>query len=133
MNKGYLLDTCAWLDLNMAPELLSTQARAIIRKTDYFALSSISVLEVSRKASLGKLALNISLEDWLVIALPSRRIHQLTITPEVAVEAYQLPGEFHPDPADRIIVATARRNQLTLLTSDQRILDYPHVQSIASR
>ena len=133
MNKGYLLDTCAWLDLNIAPELLSAQARAITREISHFALSSISVLEVSRKVSLNKLILSIPLEDWLAIALSSKRIHQLTITPEVAIEAYQLPGEFHPDPADRIIVATARRNQLTLLTSDQRMLDYPHVKSIASR
>ena len=132
MNKGYLLDTCAWLDLNIAPELLSAQTRAIIREISHFALSSISVLEVSRKVSLNKLILSIPLEDWLAIALSSKRIHQLTITPEVAIEAYQLPGEFHPDPADRIIVATARRNQLTLLTSDQRMLDYPYVKSIAS-
>jgi PIN domain nuclease of toxin-antitoxin system len=133
MSKGYLLDTCAWLDLNIAPELISKPARAIIRKTDYFALSSISVLEVSRKASLGKLTLSLSLEDWLEIALSAKRIRQLPISPEIAIEAYRLPGDFQPDPADRIIVATARRNQLTLLTSDQRILDYPHVQSVASR
>lgn len=133
MSKGYLLDTCAWLDLNIAPELLSNEARAIIRRTDYFAFSSISILEVSRKVSLGKLALSLSLEDWLAIALPSRRIRQLTITPEIAIETYRLPDEFHPDPADRIIVATARRNQLTLLTSDQRILEYSHVKSISSR
>lgn len=133
ISKGYLLDTCAWLDLNIAPEILSGEVRSIIRQTDYFALSSISILEVSRKASLGKLNLSLSLEDCLAIALPARRIRQLAITPEIAVEAYRLPDEFHPDPADRIIVATARRNHLTLLTSDQRILEYPHVKSIASR
>ena len=133
MSKGYLLDTCAWLDLNIAPELLSNEARAIIQKTNHFALSTISILEVSRKASLGKLALSLSLKDWLAIALPARRIRQFTITPEVAVEAYCLPGEFHPDPADRIIVATARQKQFTVLTSDRRILEYSHVESIASR
>ena len=126
-------DICAWLDLNIAPELLSTQARAVIRKTEYFALGSISILEVSRKASLGKLTLSLSLEDWLTAALSAKRIRQLTITPAIAIEAYRLPGEFHLDPADRIIVATARRNQLTLLTSDQRMLNYPHVKSITSR
>lgn len=49
------------------------------------------------------------------------------MTPEIAVEATCLPGSFHPDPADRIIVATARHWNCALVTQDQRIRSYPYV------
>lgn len=45
-------------------------------------------------------------------------------------EAYSLPGHFHQDPADRIMVATARKHDLTILTGDRKIIDYPHVKSL---
>jgi PIN domain nuclease of toxin-antitoxin system len=46
------------------------------------------------------------------------------LSPSIAVESWELPGTFHADPADRIIVATARVTGATLLTRDRRILDY---------
>ncbi len=52
------------------------------------------------------------------------------MTHEIAAEAYALPPGFHKDPADRILVAAARCHQLTLLTADERILQYPHVRTI---
>jgi PIN domain nuclease of toxin-antitoxin system len=48
------------------------------------------------------------------------------------MESAQLPGDFHRDPADQIIVATAREHNATLITGDQRILDYPHVRTLWS-
>ncbi len=60
-------------------------------------------------------------------------IKNLSITRQIAIEAYALLGSFHADPADRVIVATARIHNLTLLTSDKRILNYPHVLSLPSR
>ena len=52
---------------------------------------------------------------------------------EVAMEAYALPGTFHRDPADRVLVATARRDGLTLVTAGARILAYPHVRTQDAR
>jgi PIN domain nuclease of toxin-antitoxin system len=52
------------------------------------------------------------------------------LTPEIAIESTQLPGEFHRDPADQIIVATARIYNCPLLTSDKKIIDYPNVKKI---
>jgi PIN domain nuclease of toxin-antitoxin system len=52
----------------------------------------------------------------------------LPLTPRIAVESTQLPGSFHRDPADQIIVATARVYDCSLLTADGKILDYPHVK-----
>lgn len=51
----------------------------------------------------------------------------LPLTPEITVEACQLPGEFHHDPADEMIVATARLLKIPLLTADAKILGYSHV------
>ncbi|MFM9197801.1 MAG: PIN domain-containing protein [Planctomycetia bacterium] len=51
----------------------------------------------------------------------------------VAIEAYKLPGRFHKDPADRMLVATARINDLTLVTADERILAYREVRSLDAR
>lgn len=53
----------------------------------------------------------------------------LPITMEIMEEAYSLPGDFHADPADRILTATARRENLLLLTTDQKMLNYPHVMA----
>ena len=55
-------------------------------------------------------------------------IHLLKLTPEIAIESTRLPGEFHRDPADQIIVATARIHECSLLTVDDKILNYSHVQ-----
>ncbi|MBW1887764.1 MAG: PIN domain-containing protein [Deltaproteobacteria bacterium] len=52
------------------------------------------------------------------------------MSPQIALESCDLPGKFHNDPADRIIVATARIHALELITKDKKILDYPHVQAL---
>jgi len=54
----------------------------------------------------------------------------LDLTPEIAVESTRLPAGFRRDPADQIIVATARSLDLPLLTADAKILHYPHVRTI---
>jgi PIN domain nuclease of toxin-antitoxin system len=47
-----------------------------------------------------------------------------------ALASTQLPGNFHKDPADRILIAIARRYDAELITCDQKILDYPHVKTL---
>ena len=63
-------------------------------------------------------------------ALSYAGIRLLDLTPQIAIESTQLPGEFHRDPADQIIVATARIHDCPLLTVDDKILDYPYVKII---
>jgi PIN domain nuclease of toxin-antitoxin system len=82
---------------------------------------------------MGDLILDAPLERWFEIALPAQRTRVLPITPQIAIESARLPPPFHKDPADRLIVATARIHDLTVITSDDKILDYPHVTSLASR
>lgn len=54
----------------------------------------------------------------------------MPVNNEIGIKSTQLPGEFHKDPADRMIVATARKLAVPLVTADQRIIDYPHVKTI---
>ena len=50
------------------------------------------------------------------------------MTPDIAIEANQLPGTFHRDPVDQILVATARILGIEMITADAKILSYQHVQ-----
>ena len=66
-----------------------------------------------------------------VRALSSPGIQFVELTPEIAIEANQLPGTFHRDPADQILVATARIMNIAILTADAKIIAYPHVSLLA--
>ena len=57
-------------------------------------------------------------------------VQVIELTPAIAAESTRLPGEFQRDPADQIIVATARIMKCKLVTSDERILNYPHVKTV---
>ncbi len=81
-------------------------------------------------AAKKRIELKISPAKWLSRALDETGITVVELLPDIAIDSCNLPGQFHPDPADRIIVATARLNNLTLLTKDQKILDYTYVKSI---
>ena len=76
-----------------------------------------------------RIELKISPAKWLSRAIDETGIIVIELSPDIAIESSNLPGEFHKDPADRIIVATARVHNLKLLTKDQKIHDYPHVNS----
>ncbi|MFT6241060.1 MAG: PIN domain nuclease of toxin-antitoxin system [Akkermansiaceae bacterium] len=142
---SYLLDTCAWIDALLAPEKLSPKAKKIIGGPELLYLSSISLLEFSRKEADPKgneedIILSIPAEDWLTkVALPPSKIKVIDLTSAIVLEAYRLPGQLthrgkrHKDPADLIITATARLHEFTLLTSDRILLDYPHVNTLNSR
>ena len=69
------------------------------------------------------------LREWLNFGTTAVGISLFPITIDVAAEAYELPGTFHDDPADRLIVATARAHSCLLLTEDSKILEYPHVKT----
>jgi len=95
-----------------------------------FGLSVMSVWEASKKESLGKLKLSCPIRHWFASAILEPFVQLQPLTIDIAHESNHLPGEFHRDPVDQIIVATARLHRLTLITADQRILSYPHVRSV---
>jgi len=71
-----------------------------------------------------------ALQDWIEDALSIRELSVFELTPRVVCESMNLPSLDHKDPADRLIVATARVLQCTLLTSDRTLLNYPNVKTI---
>jgi PIN domain nuclease of toxin-antitoxin system len=85
---------------------------------------------VAKLIEVGRLSLPCGTLEWIRQALSYPGVVLLDLTPEIAVASTELPGEFHRDPADQIIVATARIHNVPLVTSDERILNYPHVQTL---
>jgi PIN domain nuclease of toxin-antitoxin system len=76
-----------------------------------------------------RIILNMSPKDWFTHAIDNVGTKVIPLSGEIALESCNLSGNFHKDPADRIIVATARIHNVLLVTKDQKILDYPDVIS----
>jgi len=87
-------------------------------------VSAISVWEVAMLEAKGRIRLSKDCLSWVNEALRAPGLALVPLTPEIAVESSRLPGAFHGDPADRILVATARRQGAILLTRDEKILSY---------
>jgi len=133
-----LLDTHVWLWLVAGSPDLATEARHTINRAvaaGTLRIAAISLWEVALLASRGRIVLGKSISLWLAEALadPAPAIDPLS--PQIAVEACSLPEAFHRNPADRMIVATARITNAILITRDQQILDYAargHLTAIAA-
>jgi len=128
-----LLDTHTWLWWVQDPNRLSALALEIItteEKQNGLLISAISVWEIAVKVSVGKLILPIPLEQWYEQARQYPGVVVEPLDPLDAIASTQLPGEFHKDPADRILIAIARRRGLSLLSRDEKIAAYLHVESI---
>ncbi len=127
-----LLDTHIWVwwvDEN--PQLSERHAQLIQdNEQDGLGISAISCWEIAKLVERGRLGLDGSIEEWMEQAIAYPGIELLPLTPQIAIESTKLPGHFHRDPADQLIVATARVHDLSLLTMDRLILDYPHVQTL---
>lgn len=125
-----VLDTAAWIWCASDPERLTPAARRAIDRAEHAFVSAISVWEVAMLVAKRRIQLDRTVEQWVDIALALPGIQLAPLEPAIAVRSTKLPGEFHPDPADRIIVATALEKSVSILTPDERIRSYPHVQSI---
>jgi len=123
-----LLDTHCWLWTEFGDvEKFSRRARRLIEtaaQSGELRVSVISVWEVGMLQAKGRLKLKMSCAEWVHQALATPGLSLASLTPEIAIESSRLPGELHADPADRILIATARVNGARLLTKDERLLDY---------
>jgi PIN domain nuclease of toxin-antitoxin system len=127
-----LLDTHTWIWSHSATKLLSDDVKKRIKETiaDQRAIASISIWEFAMMVVKGRINVKIDPKLWLDNAIKKSGIKVIELSPEIAMESCNLPGDFHKDPADQIIVATARIHNLTLLTKDQKILQYRHVKAL---
>ena len=133
-----LLDTHVWLWLVAGSRELSMQIRHTIDRalgSGTLRIAAISLWEIAMLASRGRIVLGKSIGLWLDEALADPGPTVDPLSPQIAIESSALPEAFHRDPADRLIVATARVANATLITRDRRILDYAargHLTAIAA-
>jgi PIN domain nuclease of toxin-antitoxin system len=127
-----VLDTHIWIWwVNKDARLTVEHERAVsAHESTGLAVSAISCWEVAKLVEVKRLMLDRPVENWIDAALKYPGIKLIELTPQIVVESTRLPGPFHRDPADQIIVATARILNCPLLTADERILQYPSVTTL---
>jgi len=128
-----VLDTHIWIWYLDNPGLLSKPAYTIIehaKEREAVFISSISVWEICILEKKGRLRFTIPAEKWIE---KSERLSFLRFVPvdnEIAGHSVLLDSGLHPDPADRMIIATAKVKRCPLVTKDRKILDYESVSTI---
>ena len=128
-----LLDTHIWiwwvhgdarLDARLANHLGQAESQGL-------GVSVISCWEVAKLVEHSRLELPCPVPEWFEQALNYPGVRLLELTPAIAFESTCLPGNFHRDPADQIIVATARSHNIPLATADAKIIAYTHVETLS--
>jgi PIN domain nuclease of toxin-antitoxin system len=126
------IDTHVWIWwVDGDPKLKPAVRDALDAESDV-RISAISLLEIATAASLNRLVLRPSPANWLADAQCVRQIRIEPLTADLCLESVNLPGEFHKDPADRLIVALARILNTELVTADVKILSYNGVRTISA-
>ena len=127
-----LLDTHAWVWWVHGDARLSEEQREMldVRTVEGIGVSIISCWEVAKLVEYGRLKLPQDVAEWLGVALVYPGVRLLDLTPAIVVESTRLPEPFHKDPADQMIVATARIHDYPIATADDKILNYPHVRTV---
>lgn len=127
-----ILDTHIWIWwVNESPRLTEKQKKIINEnQSSGLGISIISCWEVAKLVEKKRLVLSIPVEEWLEQASTYPGVKLLELSIPILVESTQLKG-FHNDPADQIIVATARVNNSKLLTADGKILKYSGVKTFS--
>ena len=124
-----ILDTHIWIWWVQGDSRLTQQHQACIQATNGLGISLYSCWEVAKLVEYSRLVPPCSLEEWFKAALAYPGIQMLELTLPIVIESTRLPG-FHKDPADQLIVATARVLDAPLLTADQKILNYNGVTTL---
>ncbi len=124
----YLLDTHIWFWLVRGGEgrLASKVAMKLERasRSRPLGVSVISVWEIAMLVKKGRVDLGLPVRDWIQSALDHRGFELIALNEKIAIESCELPGDFHADPVDRFLVATARLTNAVLVTRDERVLRY---------
>lgn len=128
-----VLDTHALLWWTNGNAELSDAARAAIESEQAggeIVVSAISAWEVAMLVERGRLVLAMDVETWLATVAKIDAVRMVAVDADIAIRSVNLPGDFHKDPADRMIVTTARTLAAPLVTRDEKIRAYQHVRTI---
>ena len=129
----YILDTHTWIWMQAFPDMLSAKAKRTVTgltEEDELLLSAISIWEVCKLVEKGRISLFEDLEAWVEQALDVTGLRVVPLDFRVFQRSTSLPPPFNSDPADQMIVATARLRDATVITKDRLIRKYPHVKSL---
>lgn len=124
-----VLDTHVWVWwVNDSPRLTERLHQIIDEhQSEGLGVSIFSCWEIAKLVEKNRMVLSLSVEDWIETAVTYPGVQLLNLTVPIIVKSTQLEG-FHNDPADQMIVATALIYDVPLLTVDNKIVNYPHVQ-----
>lgn len=132
-----LLDTCAaiWITENeeLSPEAVQAMDDAHRAGNSVF-VSPITAWERALLSSTGRIRSPVQPLAWFERLVRDSKLSIAALTPSIMVDGWFLPDRLHRDPADRILIATARALDLTLVTRDRPILEYAdkgHVRALA--
>lgn len=130
-----VLDTHALLWWINGAQNLSEHAQATIEhelgaEDGAILVSAITAWEIALLVDKGRLTLSMNVDDWLRTVGEIDAVTFVDIDITMAVESTRLPGEFHKDPADRMIVSLARHFNVALITADAKITSYRHVKTL---
>ena len=125
-----VLDTHVWVWWVDDHPRLNRSVRDRIDAEADVRVSAISLLEIATAVSLNRLSLRPSPRHWLALAQTAEQIRVEPLTDVLCLDSCNLPGNFHRDPADRLIVALARSLNAELITADTKILEYAEVRTV---
>lgn len=125
-----ILDTHTWIWFVSARAKLSSAASDACESAKRLLVSAISVWEVAMLVSKERIGFDRDVEIWTREALSIPKISLEPLTPSIAVRSTRLPGNFHGDPADRIIAATALEHGVPLVTKDSLLQRYAHIRTV---
>jgi PIN domain nuclease of toxin-antitoxin system len=128
-----LLDTHIWIWLTLEPTRLSARvARTLENPANQLWLSPISVWELLILTQKGRVRLNEDSVIWARRSIERLALHEATLTTDVAMETSTI-GLAHSDPSDRLLAATAKVFDLTLVTTDEKLIAAPGIKVLANR
>jgi PIN domain nuclease of toxin-antitoxin system len=133
--NAILLDTHVWIWYANGSEDLSKPARKAITEALHqhkAFIAAISLWEIGMLNKKQRIILGMPYLEWINQSLELTHLQIAPLTTSIAAESCQLPGEFHGDPADQLIVSTARVEGLTLVTRDKLILAYSQQQYLTT-
>ncbi len=99
------------------------------REGSEILVSAITAWEIAMLIERGRLSMSRELGEWIDLVKSIQGVRFVAIDDEIAVQSVSLPGNFHKDPADRFIVATARKFGATLITKDEKLSGYEFVET----
>ena len=128
-----LLDTHAWIWWLTEPKKLSAKAADRIRRSEkasQVGIASISCWEVAMLVAKGRLGLSFDVEEWIEKSLKLTEVRLLDLTPKIAILSTRLPGNPPADPADRLLIATAKIHGCPIISRDREISNYRDVETL---